>query len=259
MHRSKTNSTIISYHAGPEYRVTTARDLHRRLSAAGRSVYWNNIFAHNDDPTFVFLVLLWYALYAWDETLEALYAHICSLVRSSFDVNRHFSHQQIGSSCHPHKWHKPHSRITYHTGASSALRYTSWWIQEDRYIRLGNAESSTGWYRAVLTRGKVALGTALETRVREPLEGNPQTWGQQVNAEHEVAECYESCACCLIPPSFIRLILFARDSIMSISKIVDIWVGWGKLQSKIVPVIYASRKLLYQLCSSQLVVQRWNR
>lgn len=79
MHRSKTNSTIISYHAGPEYRVTTARDLHRRLSAAGRSVYWNNIFAHNDDPTFVFLVLLWYALYAWDETLEALYAHICSL------------------------------------------------------------------------------------------------------------------------------------------------------------------------------------
>jgi len=27
------------------------------------------------DPTFVFLALLWSALYAWDEALEVLYAH----------------------------------------------------------------------------------------------------------------------------------------------------------------------------------------
>jgi hypothetical protein len=92
MLRSNSNSTIISYHAGSEYRVTTAQALHRRLNAAGHSVYWNNIFANNEDPTFVFLVLLWYALYAWDETLEALYLHICSLVRSSLDfVNHMFS------------------------------------------------------------------------------------------------------------------------------------------------------------------------
>ncbi|KAF9531382.1 hypothetical protein CPB83DRAFT_848934 [Crepidotus variabilis] len=31
------------------------------------------------DPTFVFLSFLWYAAYAWDESLEALYSHICSL------------------------------------------------------------------------------------------------------------------------------------------------------------------------------------
>jgi hypothetical protein len=89
MLRSNSNSTIISYHAGSEYRVTTAQALHRRLSAAGRSVYWNHIFANNDDPTFVFLVLLWYALYAWDETFEALYAHICSLVQTFLDFVKH--------------------------------------------------------------------------------------------------------------------------------------------------------------------------
>jgi len=81
MLRSNASSTIISYHAGAEHRVTTAEALHRRLNVAGRSVYWNNIFASNEDPTFVFLILLWYALYGWDEALEALYSHICWLVR----------------------------------------------------------------------------------------------------------------------------------------------------------------------------------
>lgn len=32
------------------------------------------------DPTFVFLAVLWSALYAWDEALEVLYAHFCWLV-----------------------------------------------------------------------------------------------------------------------------------------------------------------------------------
>ena len=81
MLRSNADSTIISYHAGSEYKVTSAWALHQRLHAAGQSVYWNNILVHNDDPTFVFLILLWYVLYAWDETMEALYAHICVLVR----------------------------------------------------------------------------------------------------------------------------------------------------------------------------------
>lgn len=80
MVRSSTNSTIISYHPGSDHRTTTARALHSRLNAAGRSVYWNTIFANNDDPTFVFLVLLWYALYAWDEAFEVLYKHICWMV-----------------------------------------------------------------------------------------------------------------------------------------------------------------------------------
>ncbi|KAG6905483.1 hypothetical protein DXG01_002421 [Tephrocybe rancida] len=79
MVRSDMNSTIISYHPDQEHRSTTASSLHSRLHAAGHSVYWNTIFAERDDPTFVFLSLLWYALYAWDKALEVLYAHICSV------------------------------------------------------------------------------------------------------------------------------------------------------------------------------------
>ncbi|KAG6904868.1 hypothetical protein DXG01_006627, partial [Tephrocybe rancida] len=79
MVRSHINSTIISYHPDQEHRSTTASSLHSRLHAAGHSVYWNTIFVEHDDPTFVFLSLLWYALYAWDEALEVLYAHICSV------------------------------------------------------------------------------------------------------------------------------------------------------------------------------------
>lgn len=33
------------------------------------------------DPTFALLILLWHALYSWDEALEQLYEHICSMVR----------------------------------------------------------------------------------------------------------------------------------------------------------------------------------
>lgn len=80
MVRSHNNSTIISYHPSREHRSTTASSLHSRLYAVGHSVYWNNIFAEYDDPTFVFMSLLWYALYAWDEALEVLYAHICWVV-----------------------------------------------------------------------------------------------------------------------------------------------------------------------------------
>ncbi|KAG6918781.1 hypothetical protein DXG01_011532 [Tephrocybe rancida] len=79
MVRSHMNSTIISYHPDQEHRSTTALSLHSRLNAAGHSVYWNTMFAEHDDPTFVFLSLLWYALYAWDEALEVLYTHIYSV------------------------------------------------------------------------------------------------------------------------------------------------------------------------------------
>ena len=61
--------------------VTTAQTLHRWLNAAGRSVYWNKNFTDSGDPTFIFLnnsvvVRSESMTHAWDETLEALYAHI---------------------------------------------------------------------------------------------------------------------------------------------------------------------------------------
>ena len=34
----------------------------------------------SEDSTFVFLAILWSALYAWDEALEVLYEHFCWLV-----------------------------------------------------------------------------------------------------------------------------------------------------------------------------------
>jgi hypothetical protein len=79
MVRSSTSNTIISLHQNNEHRTTPARAMHTRVHAAGRSVYWSNIFQDTSDPTFVLLSLLWYALYAWDEALEYLYNHISFL------------------------------------------------------------------------------------------------------------------------------------------------------------------------------------
>jgi hypothetical protein len=39
------------------------------------------MFQVSNDPTFVLLTFLWHAMYAWDEALEILYTHICTLVR----------------------------------------------------------------------------------------------------------------------------------------------------------------------------------
>jgi len=47
---------------------------------AGQSVYWQSMFQKSQDPTFVLLTFIWHAMYAWDEALENLYEHICSLV-----------------------------------------------------------------------------------------------------------------------------------------------------------------------------------
>ncbi|KAF5346967.1 hypothetical protein D9758_010088 [Tetrapyrgos nigripes] len=74
--RNVDRNTVISYHhTGDD--ATSALDLYHRLRLAGKSVYWQNIFQNTPDPTFILLVFLWYAMYAWDEALERLYDHIC--------------------------------------------------------------------------------------------------------------------------------------------------------------------------------------
>ncbi|TFK31449.1 hypothetical protein BDQ12DRAFT_694125 [Crucibulum laeve] len=77
--RSNEGSTIISYHPSLNIPTTTAHYLHERIQFAGQSVYWQSIFQQSPDPTFVLLTFLWHAMYAWDEALEHLYEHICSL------------------------------------------------------------------------------------------------------------------------------------------------------------------------------------
>ena len=97
------SATVISYHHNKfDWCTTSARDLHTRFKLVGRSVYWYNLIAilithgltprtllyrknivkNSRDPTFLFVAILWSALYAWDEALETLYKHIRRLVRA---------------------------------------------------------------------------------------------------------------------------------------------------------------------------------
>ncbi|KAG2347012.1 hypothetical protein BDR05DRAFT_958450 [Suillus weaverae] len=78
MIREKDCSTIITYHPALRDR-TTAQRLHQVMERAGGSVYWSKMFVASEDPTFFFLAILWYALYAWDESFEVLYSRIKDL------------------------------------------------------------------------------------------------------------------------------------------------------------------------------------
>jgi hypothetical protein len=74
-------STIISYHPSAQWNRTTAERLKNLVHKVGESVYWQKIFEQSKDPSLVFLAILWYALYAWDESLDHLYTHMNWLVR----------------------------------------------------------------------------------------------------------------------------------------------------------------------------------
>ncbi|KAK0459741.1 uncharacterized protein EV420DRAFT_1269095 [Desarmillaria tabescens] len=66
-------STVITYLPPPtQHGTTTADSLHARIMATGRSVYWTELYRVSADATLLVLAQLWYALYAWDEVLEAL-------------------------------------------------------------------------------------------------------------------------------------------------------------------------------------------
>ncbi|PPQ92528.1 LOW QUALITY PROTEIN: hypothetical protein CVT25_010361 [Psilocybe cyanescens] len=77
--RNVNGSTILSFHPTLNLPTTTAAFLHERIRFAGQSVYWQSIFQKSSDPTFVLLTFIWHAMYAWDEALENLYDHICTL------------------------------------------------------------------------------------------------------------------------------------------------------------------------------------
>jgi len=74
-------NTIISYHPESMGPWTSAARLHSLMLLVGHSVYWNHIFSTSTDPTFLLLAILWYPLYAWDESFESLHNHVSSLVR----------------------------------------------------------------------------------------------------------------------------------------------------------------------------------
>ncbi|KAF8516424.1 hypothetical protein BU17DRAFT_50843 [Hysterangium stoloniferum] len=80
--RDVQSSTIISYQPALElssHSVTPASSIRDRVFLVGQSVYWSKIFKASSDPTFVVLTILWYALFAWDQSLELLWGHISRL------------------------------------------------------------------------------------------------------------------------------------------------------------------------------------
>ncbi|KAG0707781.1 hypothetical protein DFH29DRAFT_597534 [Suillus ampliporus] len=79
MVRGVETNTIISYHPESTWCRTSAKRLHSLMQLVGASVYWQKIFSKSKDPTFVFLAILWYALYAWDESFELLDNHVSDL------------------------------------------------------------------------------------------------------------------------------------------------------------------------------------
>jgi hypothetical protein len=80
MIREEKTSTIISYHPESTRGRTSAKRLCSLMLLVGDSVYWQIIFSKSKDPTFLLLAILWYVLYAWDESFELLYSHVSELV-----------------------------------------------------------------------------------------------------------------------------------------------------------------------------------
>ncbi|KZV83555.1 hypothetical protein EXIGLDRAFT_842848 [Exidia glandulosa HHB12029] len=82
MVRAGDESTLIVTLPQAKYWLTTsAAEMQERVLLAGKGVYWSGILQQTKDPTFMIVIMLWHALYAWDEAMAVLYEHICYLER----------------------------------------------------------------------------------------------------------------------------------------------------------------------------------
>ena len=63
--------------AGAHYSECNQLRANERL---GQSVYWQKTLEKTDDSTFLLLIFVWHAMYAWDEALKHLHEYICVLV-----------------------------------------------------------------------------------------------------------------------------------------------------------------------------------
>ena len=137
--RNINGSTIISYHPTLNIPATTARFLHERIRFAGafkpiinfhsliqlpgQSVYWQSMFQKSQDPTLVLLTFIWHAMYAWDEALENLYEHICSLVSCVIFLYFRLMHPdlQTGKPRNLNYGNATYPRTSCHQSPSSSL------------------------------------------------------------------------------------------------------------------------------------------
>ena len=139
--RNVNGSTIISYHPAMNTPATTAKFLHERIRFAGtyklignlhftyptnlpgQSVYWQSMFQKSRDPTLVLLTSIWHASYAWDEALEHLYEHICSIVSpiSCSRSNGFLTYIHTGKPRDLNWRNVAYPRTSYHQLSSSSL------------------------------------------------------------------------------------------------------------------------------------------
>ena len=49
-------------------------------------MYWEKMLQKAEDPTFLLLIFIWQAAYAWDEALQQLSEYVVQLVRLFFFV-----------------------------------------------------------------------------------------------------------------------------------------------------------------------------
>jgi hypothetical protein len=184
--RKAHGSTIISYHHElDDHRTTTAQYLHERIRfagmflftllecpndiyhSAGQSVYWQSIFQKSSDPTFVLITFLWHALYAWDEALENLYKHICSLVRALLLPPHINTHQTPGNPRDQHVKHAADSRTPHHPCPPLTLLVSAAGFQKECRICSVDQKSCHG--RARPSRPRVQRKSD-EQRMRQLIE-----------------------------------------------------------------------------------------
>ncbi|KAH7106495.1 hypothetical protein BKA62DRAFT_687314 [Auriculariales sp. MPI-PUGE-AT-0066] len=86
--RHPDGATLISLHPDSDFWLTTsAQDMFRRVQMAGRGVYWGRLWKNTEDSTFMLLIMLWHALYAWDEAMDALFDSILYEEKRAMDKN----------------------------------------------------------------------------------------------------------------------------------------------------------------------------
>ena len=145
MVRDVETSTIISYHPESTWCQTSAKRLHSLMQLAGGSVYWQNIFSKTEDPTFLFLAIQWYALYAWDESFEFLYKHASKLVCDVLLLNKNIVAQRYsGVGCTARQSDRAHTRAPCPPSASSALPITPSSLQDISILHRDDHQSGHG-------------------------------------------------------------------------------------------------------------------
>lgn len=163
MYRTSTTSTIISYHPSGELQRTSAKRLQSLVQRTGDSVYWSKIFARSKDPTFLFLAILWYALYAWDEAFEVLYRYINTLVSNVVCLAFFFYIDACVGIRRPQvQRHKTHARATQVAGTPTVLSTTPSGLSRIRQFRQVHPQSSDE--RSCERRGACRLCRALASR-----------------------------------------------------------------------------------------------